>query len=67
MATHESAKIDLPYERCPLCTYFQQKCIVTTTAEGVVISCDLEPLCRNAVHVAWNSLTPEERKRRTED
>lgn len=62
----ETAQVMLPWARCPLCTYFQQKHIVSATSEGLVITCDLESLCRNAVHIAWNSLTVEERKAREE-
>ena len=46
-------KLKVPYQHCILCQYFSVRHHIEQTRDGLECTCDLEPLCRNAVHIAW--------------
>lgn len=62
MADKSIAKITVPFANCLACHFFENKHAVSVTKEGVEITCDIEPICRNAVHIAWESLSEEEQQ-----
>lgn len=63
--TEKTATIRRPYNACTKCLWFRQRSEMSDTSEGLVDICNLEPICRNAVHIAWMSLTEEEKEERT--
>lgn len=58
----ETAVVRRPFLACKKCVYYDMRRDVAHTSEGIVDICNLENLCRNAVHIAWMSLTEEEKQ-----
>ena len=58
----ETAIVRRPFLACKKCIYYDMRRDVAHTSEGIVDICNLENMCRNAVHIAWMSLTEEEKQ-----
>ena len=58
----ETAIVRRPFLACKKCAYYDMRRDVAHTSEGIVDICNLENMCRNAVHIAWMSLTEEEKQ-----
>lgn len=63
MRKDEEVIVKTPWDNCPIgCMYFQHKMYIEKSEDGgSVLKCDLENLCKNAVHIAWGSLSTEEK------
>lgn len=62
----ELAVVRRPFKACKKCMYNGIRREVADTYEGLVDICNLENMCRNAVHIAWMSLSEEEQQERIE-
>lgn len=58
----DTAIVRRPFLACKKCVYYGIRRDVAHTSEGIVDICNLENMCRNAVHIAWMSLTEEEKQ-----
>lgn len=58
----EVAVVRRPFAACFKCVYYGMRREIARTSEGLVDICNLENMCRNAVHIAWMSLTEEEKQ-----
>ena len=63
----ETAIVRRPFLACRKCPFYDIRRDVAHTSEGIVDICNLENLCRNAVHIAWMSLTEEEQQEMIND
>lgn len=63
----EAAIVRRPFPACKKCHFYDMRREVAHTSEGAVDLCNLENLCRNAVHIAWMSLTEEEKQEMIND
>lgn len=58
----ETAIVRRPFLACKKCVYYNMRRDVAHTSEGIIDICNLENMCRNAVHIAWMSLSEEEKQ-----